>query len=81
MDLNFKMNAILAIGLMVVIGLLGGFTARKIKFPTISGYIIVGIIISLLNIIPGEIVDSELNIITDIKFGGYWLSGRRGSIS
>ncbi|MCD4669142.1 MAG: sodium:proton antiporter, partial [Actinomycetia bacterium] len=69
MDLNFEMNAILAVGLIVIIGLLGGFTARKIKFPTISGYIIVGIIISLLNIIPGEIVNGELNVITDISLG------------
>ncbi len=77
MDLNFEMNAILAVGLIVIIGLLGGFTARKIKFPTISGYIIVGIIISLLNIIPGEIVNGELNVITDISLGviGYLVGG------
>lgn len=77
MNLNFEMNAILAIGLIIVIGLLGGFTARKLKFPTISGYIIIGIIISLLNIIPREIVDGKLNVITDISLGiiGYLVGG------
>lgn len=77
MNLSFEMNAILAVGLMVIIGLFGGFAARKLKFPTISGYIIVGIIISLLHIIPKELINGGLNIITDISLGviGYLVGG------
>lgn len=33
------MNSILAVGLLLVIGFFGGIIARKLKFPTISGYI------------------------------------------
>ena len=67
MTLDFEMNALLAIGLIIIIGLLGGVTARKLKFPTISGYIIVGIIISLLNIILGSFCSGVLEFIALIK--------------
>ena len=64
------MNPILAIGIMVVAGLLGGLAAGKLKFPRITGYIIIGILLSpsLLNIIPKETV-GNLDIITDIALG------------
>jgi len=77
MNWSFEMNAILAVGIMVIIGLLGGFAARKLKFPTISGYIIIGIVISLLHIIPKELINGRLNIITDISLGviGYLVGG------
>ncbi len=77
MSWNFEVNSILAVGLFVVIGLLGGFAAKKIKVPTISGYIIIGIFISLLNIVPRELIDGELNIITDVSLGviGYLVGG------
>ncbi len=48
------MNSILTIGLFIIIGIFGGFAARKIKVPTISGYIIIGVILSLSSIIPKE---------------------------
>jgi len=77
MNWGFEMNAILAVGLIVIIGLSGGFAARKLKFPTISGYIIIGVIISLLRIIPKELINGGLNIITDISLGiiGYLVGG------
>jgi len=55
---------------MVVAGLLGGLAAGKLKFPRITGYIIIGILLSpsLLNIIPKETV-GNLDIITDIALG------------
>ncbi len=64
------MNLILAIGIIVVVGFFGGLAAGKIKFPRITGYIIIGILLSpsLLNIIPRETVGS-LDIITDIALG------------
>jgi len=74
---GFEYNVILAVGIIVIIGIFGGFAARKLKFPTISGYIIIGIIISLLNIIPRELIDGGLDIITDISLGiiGYLVGG------
>lgn len=77
MNWSFEMNAILAVGIMVMIGLFGGFAARKLKFPTISGYIIIGIIISLSHIIPEELINGRLDIITDISLGiiGYLVGG------
>ena len=77
MDWSFEVNSILAIGLFIIIGLLAGFAARKIRVPTISGYIIIGICLSLLNIIPRELIDGELNVITDVSLGiiGYLVGG------
>ena len=77
MNWSFGINAILAVGLIVIIGLFGGFAARKLKLPTISGYIIIGIFISLLHIIPKELINGGLDIITDISLGiiGYLVGG------
>jgi Kef-type K+ transport system membrane component KefB len=44
------MNSILAVGLLLVIGFFGGIIARKFKLPTISGYIIIGMGLSVFNI-------------------------------
>ncbi|MEA1999172.1 MAG: cation:proton antiporter [Euryarchaeota archaeon] len=64
------MNLILAVGIMIVIGFLGGLASAKLKFPMITGYIIIGVLLSpsLLNIIPRETV-GELNLITDVALG------------
>ncbi|MCK5720931.1 MAG: cation:proton antiporter, partial [Gammaproteobacteria bacterium] len=64
------MNLILAIGLMIVLGFLGGLALEKLKFPMITGYIIIGVLLSpsLLNIIPKETI-GNLDIITDIALG------------
>jgi len=71
------MNLILAIGILVILGFFGGIIARRIKFPTISGYIVIGILLSLLNIIPEELVTGRLNVITDIALGiiAYMIGG------
>ena len=65
-----EMNLVLAIGIIVVVGFLGGLAAGKLKFPRITGYIVVGILLSpsLLNIISQETV-GNLDIITDIALG------------
>ncbi len=77
MNWPFEMNALVALGIILVIGLFSGFAARKIRIPTISGYIVIGIIISLSGIIPKELIDGGLNIITDISLGviGYLVGG------
>ena len=64
------MNLVLAVGIMIAVGFIGGLASAKFKFPMITGYIITGVLLSpsLLNIIPGETV-GELNLITDVALG------------
>ena len=65
-----EMNLALAIGIMIVIGFFGGLAMEKLKFPRITGYIIIGILLSpsLLNIISATTIEN-LDIITDIALG------------
>jgi len=65
-----EMNLVLAIGIMVVVGFLGGLAANRFKFPRVTGYIIIGILLSpsLLNIISRATIEN-LDIITDIALG------------
>jgi Kef-type K+ transport system membrane component KefB len=60
----------LAIGIMVTVGLLGGVLSNKIKFPRITGYIIVGIILSpsVLNLVSRATIE-KLDIITHATLG------------
>ena len=60
-------DLILAIGVMVTVGLLGGLLSNKIKFPRVSGYIIVGVLLSpsVLNLISRATID-KLDIITHV---------------
>ena len=71
------MSLMLAVGLLLVIGFFGGILARKIKLPTISGYIIIGMFLSLFQIIPRSLIDGNLNIIVEISLGiiGYLVGG------
>jgi Kef-type K+ transport system membrane component KefB len=77
MHFEWEMNIVLAIGILTFIGIFGGFAAKKLNFPTISGYIIVGVALSLLNIIPKEMISGDLDIITDISLGiiGFLVGG------
>ncbi len=65
-----EMNLVLAIGIIIVVGFLGGLVTEKIKFPRITGYIIIGILLSpsLLNIISVETIEN-LDIMTNIALG------------
>jgi Kef-type K+ transport system membrane component KefB len=65
------MNSILAIGILVIAGFFGGLVAKKIKYPRISGYIIVGMLLSpsVLNVIPAQLIREDLSVITDIALG------------
>ena len=60
----------LAIGIMVIAGFFGGKLAQKLKFPRITGYIVVGLILSpsVINLVPRETIDS-MGIITSIALG------------
>ena len=63
-------SLVLAIGTIVVIGFLGGWLTERVKFPRITGYIIIGILLSpsLLNVISAATIEN-LDIITNIALG------------
>jgi len=65
-----EMNLVLAIGIIIVIGFFGGLVMERLKFPRITGYIVVGILLSpsVLNIISGATI-KNLDIFTDIALG------------
>lgn len=65
-----EMNLVLAIGIIVVIGFFGGLAAERLRFPRITGYIVIGMLLSpsLLNIISGASI-KNLDIMTDIALG------------
>ena len=60
----------IAIGIMILVGVLGGLLARKLKFPMVTGYIIVGVILSpsVLHILPEATIDN-MEIITSVALG------------
>lgn len=61
---------ILAIGIIIVVGFLGGWLTEKGKFPRVTGYIIIGVLMSpsLLNIISETNIEN-LDIMTNIALG------------
>ncbi len=65
-----EMNLVLAIGIIIVIGFLGGWLTERVKFPRITGYIVIGILLSpsLLNIISAATIEN-LDIMTNIALG------------
>ncbi|MDD5509792.1 MAG: cation:proton antiporter [Dehalococcoidales bacterium] len=75
----------LAIGVMIVVGFFGGKLAKKLKLPRITGYIVVGLLLSpsALNLVPRATIES-LNIVTSVALGiiAYAIGGslRLGSI-
>ena len=64
------MNLVLAIGIMIVAGFLGGMLAHRLKFPRITGYIIVGLLLSpsVLNLVPGVVIE-DLDMFTPVALG------------
>lgn len=65
------MNSLFAVGALIISGFFGGLLARRIRFPTISGYIVTGMILSssVLGIISKEMVGGKLTVITDLALG------------
>jgi len=64
------MNLILAIGIMIIAGFFGGAIAARVKFPRITGYLVVGILLSpsILNIVSKTTIQS-FDVITSIALG------------
>ncbi|MBN1862732.1 MAG: cation:proton antiporter [Dehalococcoidales bacterium] len=69
---------LLAIGIMVPVGLLGGLLANKLKFPRITGYIIIGVLLSpsILNLVSKATLESW-DIISTVVLAiiGYAIGG------
>jgi len=70
-------NLVLVVGILLVIGFFGGIIARKVKLPTISGYIIIGMFLSLFHVIPRNFIEGNLSIIIEVSLGmiGYLVGG------
>ena len=73
---GLKINYLLALGILIIIGYLGGMVARKVKFPRISGYIFVGMFLgpSFINIISKDLLHGGLKMVTNqggdfVRFG------------
>lgn len=68
--LGLHNNAIFNVGILIVFGLVGGKLISLIRFPKITGFILMGILVgpSVLNIINEGMVDS-FSIIRDVAIG------------
>lgn len=64
------MNLALAIGIVIIAGFFGGRLAHRVKLPMITGYIIVGVLLSpsLLNVLSRTTV-GDLDVFTSIALG------------
>lgn len=62
------MELLLVLGIMIAVGLLGGAVSSKIRFPRVTGYIIVGLLFSpsVLNLISRGTIEG-LDIITHVS--------------
>ena len=62
------MNAILAVSLLVAAGMLGGLVARRLRLPSVTGNIIVGVFIGphVFNFLSHEIVYQTLQPVSEI---------------
>lgn len=80
-------NPILALGLVILFGLIGGLLIKKVKLPTITGYILTGILLSpalwglfkISPLIPSEFMYGSWSfaLITDFGLGmiGFMVGG------
>lgn len=66
-----KSNPLVHIGMLLLLGFLGGRIANHFKFPKVSGYIIMGVLLSpsVSGLFHEELVNEDLAIITDIALG------------
>ena len=64
------MNLLLSLGVMLIAGYLGGSIAQRLKFPRITGYLVIGFLLnpSVLHLIPQATI-AKLEIITYVVLG------------
>ncbi|MBN2232523.1 MAG: PTS sugar transporter subunit IIA [Deltaproteobacteria bacterium] len=65
------MNAILAVSILVIAGLLGGRVAKRLHLPGVTGQIVIGVLIgpSVANILPHDVVYHTLQPISSVALG------------
>ena len=65
------MNVVLVIGMLVVLGLVGSLLVRRVKFPAVTGYLIVGILLgpSVSGIISTELTKQFSHVVTPLALG------------
>lgn len=68
--LDITLHYLAPAGAVMLLGLLGGKIARRIKLPKVTGYLLTGIVIgpSMLNLISTTVVEN-LSLINDIALG------------
>jgi Kef-type K+ transport system membrane component KefB len=68
--LDITLHYLAPAGAVMLLGLLGGKIARRIKLPKVTGYLLTGIVIgpSMFNLISTEVVEN-LSLINDIALG------------
>ncbi|NOQ95892.1 MAG: sodium:proton antiporter [Desulfobacterales bacterium] len=61
-------HPLLAVGLLLILGYLGGRAANALKLPRVSGYLVVGMLFSpsFFNILSSQLVDKDLYVITEM---------------
>ena len=65
------MNVVLVMGMLVVLGLVGSLLIRRIKFPAVTGYLIVGILLgpSVSGILSVEMTRQFSHVVTPLALG------------
>ena len=64
------MSILFALGIILSVGLVGSLLSRRVGLPSITGYIVVGLILgpSVTGVVPHEIIES-LDVVTSITLG------------
>ena len=64
-------HPLLGVGLMLILGYWGGRIANAVKLPRVSGYIVVGMLLSpsFFNILSHRLINRDLHVITEIALG------------
>lgn len=70
MNIDFSSSVFLNLGILVIIGVLGGIIAEKIKLPRVTGYIIAGILFGpdLIGLIPKDFL-SDIGLLKVLTLG------------
>jgi Kef-type K+ transport system membrane component KefB len=70
-DFLMVTHPLLAVGILLILGYWGGRAANAVKLPRISGYVVVGMLLSpsFSNILSRQMVDRDLYVITEMALG------------
>lgn len=61
-------NPLFYLALMIIFGFLGSALAHRLRFPAVTGYLVAGLVLGLLRIIPMETLES-FNVLSDLALG------------